>query len=332
MYRSRSFIQHKPSFEEDIMGVDNGFQFAIGGQQDYDENGRPWYDTKQGVEDSLSTLAGFSNLISERRMAGYERKERLNEFYVLGRYSLDTCGNCGKMMEWIPKENIPHLPDVMTRDEFWAYVKENVKDAENVSVSIGMGSDLPWGDIVCPVCKKGWTIHDCHDTVVARREEVLPLADFIGKTLSEVKASYATKKDAHYRMQSDILIRNDKHINLALKPGYTTLKENEGGWLGSRDGITNEYVIQDGDDGFFNVWSYYHSTCNHLYRAFKEEKNFRDIFAKAGFIFPVFHHLPNGYSSRGVGAPWFRVETEIGTITLGWRKRVVNIDWSELPC
>lgn len=38
--------------------------------------------------------------------------------------------------------------------------------------------------------------------------------------------------------------------------------------------------------------------------------------------------VPNGYSSRFI-SPWFLVTTEIGHILIGWRKRVINIDWSE---
>jgi hypothetical protein len=45
---------------------------------------------------------------------------------------------------------------------------------------------------------------------------------------------------------------------------------------------------------------------------------------------PIFvQPIPNGYCDRACceHLPWFQVTTRIGVITLGWRKRVINIDW-----
>ncbi len=40
--------------------------------------------------------------------------------------------------------------------------------------------------------------------------------------------------------------------------------------------------------------------------------------------------IPNGYSSNCVyaGSPWFSVTTEQGRIKIGWRSKVISIDWS----
>lgn len=49
-------------------------------------------------------------------------------------------------------------------------------------------------------------------------------------------------------------------------------------------------------------------------------------------LFPASCHveeLPNGYCSRTCckHLPWFLVVTDIGAVTIGWRKRVINISW-----
>jgi hypothetical protein len=47
---------------------------------------------------------------------------------------------------------------------------------------------------------------------------------------------------------------------------------------------------------------------------------------------PIFvEEIPNGYCSDYCckHLPWFIVTTSVGRIKIGWRKRVINIDWSE---
>lgn len=49
---------------------------------------------------------------------------------------------------------------------------------------------------------------------------------------------------------------------------------------------------------------------------------------------PIFvEEIPNGYCNDWccTHLPWFIVTTRFGRIKIGWRKRVIAIDWSELP-
>lgn len=235
---------------------------------EHDEDGCPWYDTKGGIAKSLSSLAGLNSLIAARHAAGYQREERMNEFFIFGRFSLDTCGNCGKAKGYVPKDKMPEIPDVMTRDEFWTYIKEHSEHGEDTMISFAMGSEIPDENIECPYCGKSWEASNCHDTVPLRSTEVYPLDKFVGKTLGEVKVVFAAKTDATYFMQSDILVRNDKNIDRSLKypdsekDWEKKIVVNEHGWLSEREGITDEYVIQEGDEGFFNVWKCFHSDCH----------------------------------------------------------------------
>ena len=50
------------------------------------------------------------------------------------------------------------------------------------------------------------------------------------------------------------------------------------------------------------------------------------------FKCPIFvEEIPNGYCDDWCcrHLPWFTITTSIGRFKIGWRKRVINIDWSE---
>lgn len=300
-----------------------------------DSSARYTYDSKEGIEHGSSSLVLFNQLIDERHKAGYERGEQLNEFHIFGRFFLDSCGNCCRINGITPKEQFPDIPDVLTNEELRSFLKERMGEKVNISLSWGIG-DIPHVGILCPFCKEGWNTSNCHDVSVRKKTAVIALADFKGHTLAEVKKAFAMKDDGVYFMQSDILIRNDRFIDLS--PKYPNSEKdwqkgvvvNERGWVSDRDGITDEYVIQVGDEGHFNVWKYYHRECNRLDRAQTECAEFRELFRKAGYEQVDMVAIPNEYSSSEICGPWFNVTTSLGVIKIGWRKRVININWSDL--
>ena len=114
-----------------------------------------WYDTLEGIRGSIQTLAGFNKLIEERKAAGYERQEELNEFVVFGHFHLYSCGNCGV------DENNYSVNTVLCKEDFWKEVGSSVV----VRVSI-RGKIIPLATDVCPECKKGWDITNCHDMII----------------------------------------------------------------------------------------------------------------------------------------------------------------------
>lgn len=73
-----------------------------------------------------------------------------------------------------------------------------------------------------------------------------------------------------------------------------------------------------------------HRTCHKMRLLKAELEFFQKEFKEAGFN-PgnlVFKPIPNDYGSESYNGPWFIVDTEIGTLKVGWRKRVCVIDWS----
>lgn len=67
-----------------------------------------------------------------------------------------------------------------------------------------------------------------------------------------------------------------------------------------------------------------------LLRKKNDRENLLAIFPGRIFV----EAIPNGYSSdwHSRHLPWFVVTTEIGRFKIGWRKRVIHLEWTETIC
>lgn len=221
------------------------------------ELGLPWYDTKEGVARSLGSLGELNQMLAKRRAAVKIGAVDLNEFLILGRFYLDAQGNCGKACDFVPKEQMPEIPDVLYKDEFWDYVKENAPAGENTWISFSLESGIPGKGILCPCCGQGWEVANCHDTVCYSELLALPLDEFVGKTFAQLKAAYLQRTDALYYLRPDCIIRGGKRLDLGL--AYA----NRGQML--EDGaVAGAYAVQKGDRGLFEIWKYCHQSCDRL--------------------------------------------------------------------
>lgn len=62
------------------------------------------------------------------------------------------------------------------------------------------------------------------------------------------------------------------------------------------------------------------------------EAEVRAIFLLAGLEVESLVRLPNGYLPEWTErSPWWEVETMGEKVTVGWRKRVIAIDWTATP-
>lgn len=315
----------------------NGQVEVVGGPilTAHEGSGVNWYDTKSGILESIKTLDGFRRLVVERHNAGYKRSENLDSFYVMGTYGLDQHGNCTKIKGKIPDDFFKDTPKVMFDFEFWQYVFDNDYSRYVKAFTYNDGN-LPPENIACAHCGESWTIENCRDVVVHESREIIMLNEHIGMKLGEFKELYGQRNDAVFEMASGLCVRNDRYVDL--RPKYPNsdrewesgISKNSQGWLNKDDGLSVNYVIKQGDETSFNVKRYFHSDCNDL--ALQQEKRleFEKIFSAAGFNVINFTAVPNEYCGCEHCAPWFKVTTEFGVIKISWRKRVVNIDWSEI--
>lgn len=223
------------------------------------------YNTVEGITEQLGDLNGLHRVIRERREAGYDRKERLREFVVLGRWMFDTCGNCGLIdLRDGSEKNEPVAPG----DLVWFKGKKVLPLTELQGVFLPESECCPGFRISwhpeqpvkssdeCSLCEKGWKLETCHDFAMSSRPEY------------------------------------------------------------SAEGVIEKPP------------RYMHRLCYRAQRANDARERFDVIFSKAGFTQISLAEIPNQYCPCIICEPWYRARTEVGTITIGWRKRVINIDWS----
>lgn len=78
----------------------------------------------------------------------------------------------------------------------------------------------------------------------------------------------------------------------------------------------------------------FHGKCRKIKYTQEIFEDFQMIFKLAGYEHVVFHEIPNcywpeAYHSEYYCTPWYRVETALGDLRIGWRKRVISIHWRD---
>lgn len=308
------------------------------------------YNTKEGLREAMSSLPLFVEVMKERQRAGYERREILDEFIVLGRFLLDTCGNCMVDHNFKADEKIKGLEKVLTKEEFWekiheydAATKPNMIKPEELrspdfdysanrgrpwptSISYSFQLCLPNPNVFCPVCGYGWTMDNIFDLETRGKDEFYRYPEYTGKTLANIKADYSRFTDAEYHITPDNAIQNDKYIDLSpLDDKHPDWPKNRKGWVGKKEGITDDYVLQPGDMIHFIRTEFYHKNCKEIKLNNEIEQKFREALKEAGWEIYWLKAVENKYGSVSYNGPWFEVLTPHGRIRLGWRKRVIDL-------
>jgi hypothetical protein len=277
------------------------------------------YNTLEGIETYLKDdLKGLNKLVEDRVEAGYTRHEHLNEFVILGTWYLDSCGNCMRIHNDLRKAGCS-VPDVMTKAGMCSLVGY---------FACYMSRDIPPPHVSCPVCQEKWTLGNSFDVKTSNDDEVMPLTDFVGKPWAAVTAALSLREDAVYEPVLDCFIQNDKYIDLRPRSDYPTIKRNEKGFIGTRDEALDPktHIIEKGDSGCFRVWKYFHRVCRVAHQKEVYVRHYTEILESAGIIGKI-TPITNAYTSDEDSGPWIEVETLFGKIRMGWRKRVINIDW-----
>jgi hypothetical protein len=290
------------------------------------------YDSSAGIESYLTDLDGLNRLMAHRMRAGYDRKEHLREFVIMGRWATDSCGNFGRCTfagANKPVEIPKHMPKVLTRDAAFNYFGSLT--GTQVSMTTYHTSDVPPSHVICPMCKKAWALANAHDTFVTHADRTVPLT--VGKTIADRQKDWDSDPEGVFRFNPEPSVRNDKFVDPNPHPEFKNEKVNEGGWRYHHPPFNHEvlsraYVAEEGDEASITVFTFHHKRCWELMKARNERKYFEDIFDRAGLKPMVLDEIPNGYCPCERCAPWYVAKFPLGDIKIGWRKRVISIDWS----
>lgn len=279
----------------------------------------PPYDDPQVIPLYLQDLQGLNRLSHERREAGYERKERLHNFIILGRWSTDSCGNMSRLVRGyegiIPAEVWEDFPPVVTDDE----MRRMLRKGESWCSTMGWPFPKPYSK--CSECGKSWTLQDCHDFEIQQGHDEEPLDQHLGELYRDIRVPRLEGVRPYFPTY-------DMVINLSyVRP--------EGEREHSmRDGrpwhyVDKEYRVQAGDIMSMQTIDFVHKECLKVKRAKDERQYFKDVFAKAGFPDVNLIAIPNEYFGNDpTMPPWYMAQVgEAPVVKIGWRKRVINIDW-----
>jgi hypothetical protein len=139
-----------------------------------------WYDTEEGIRAAVDKgLPGLHELARERHKAGYDRKEHLDQWCVLGLYVMDSCGNFSKLVEGAPysQRSEKRIPPVMTYEQINRYTDRWTAAHERC---------LPPVVETCDRCLRGWDMNNIHDFYRPQREKDSP-RHYVCQTLAVIQ-------------------------------------------------------------------------------------------------------------------------------------------------
>ncbi len=297
------------------------------------EDNAPWYDNCVGLTPRTTTLAGLNEIAVARRDA-FNRKEKLRDWCLLGRWVLDTCANFSLITDGIPAAAYKRVPAVLPMGEVYErYVRHTTST---------YGSFLPLDGARCgsPACQTLFSIVDAHDAHAVTKEEHLTADGYLGNrsilTISEIFRS-AVKAEGHLRFVYGV--SNPMWIDMT-KTKFGGF-ENERGfrecWSPDSDRkpsplmFDRRDVVPSGSTLHTSVFTWFHNGCARRIRDDAQREAFVIALREVGincYAKCTMKPIPNGYWNEPDAEPWYAVETPGGVLKIGWRKRVISIDWT----
>jgi len=222
------------------------------------------YDTKEGIAACLNDLDSFNNLVKARREAGYKRHERLHQFWILGRFQTDACGNTVRFSpDYFAAKVYATIPAVLTNEEFELLLERSEVGSEIRSGNNMLLPVLPPSHLKDPISGEGWTIATCYDAEPIETHPQQSLQEFVGRTWAEYKQYLAQRSDGLYSLFEESVF-NEAYVDLRADPENHNLPKNEYGYR-PKEEVTDSYIIQPGDQVHLTIVRFYHAKTLPLY-------------------------------------------------------------------
>jgi hypothetical protein len=127
-----------------------------------------WYDNKEELEKRIREkgLDGLREIAKARHEAGYDRKERMAEWCLMGIFWTDTCGNFSVMTKGAPTDSWGSVSREVC--ERFHYEMPLVMDKETTllftqSWTSTHGLAVPPEGALCDCCGEGWSMRNIRD-------------------------------------------------------------------------------------------------------------------------------------------------------------------------
>lgn len=272
------------------------------------------YTTVEGVRKSLRSLKDFIQMLDERCEA--RSRHELNILVVNGKWYLDQFGQVGYLIlqDQNYRQISPDAPifaelgDVATEETFRTLGK---KYQLNYQIVLGGRGALPSEKTYCAHCGAHWHIDNLDD--YCTQSKTIPAAELMGHVgyhIAEGLIKYLIKEKKEGRVGKD---------------NTNTCAEN---FLTERTG--RQWTIYSDNDkvSYYAFTKYYHNKCHDEVIRQENITAFKDAFERAEFKVHGIIRTKNQYGSKDYRGDWFILDTDYGLIRVGWRKRVIEVDYS----
>lgn len=276
-----------------------------------------YFNTTKGIINTISGLTSLHKVIDDRRKFRKDNPDKmLAEFVLMGWLILDKFGQVniidqviqkGTLVD-ISKEICAQMPFAISMTEFKKLTTKLNVDHWQVTVNLDRNK-IPFVTTQCPCCKKAWSIHTLRDSVT---ETDVFLAEEIQSHIpSDIRMEIAVELTALTQLTDAKMRANDvitRTLRRRTKANWTII---------TKDDKVHMYVRHD----------VYHRVCYQQVLHKTKCQEFEKVFRAVGINLFGQIRVKNEYGSESYNGPWFIFDTEYGPIKVGWRKRVIAVDY-----
>lgn len=276
-----------------------------------------YFNTTKGIINTVTGLTGLHKVIEDRRQFRKANPEAmLSEFVLMGWLILDKFGQINIIDQVVQKGTFTDIseeireamPFAISMTEFKKLTTKMNVDHWQVTINLDRNK-IPFVTTQCPCCKEGWSIHTLRDVVA---ETSVFFADEIRSNISsDIRSEIATELSVLSQLENTKLQAPDviaRTLRRRTRSNWTVITKADKVHLYTRHDI-------------------YHRDCYQQTLHKTKCQEFEKVFRAAGINIFGQIRTKNEYGTESWKGPWFIFDTEYGPIKVGWRKRVIAVDY-----